>query len=75
MPTADSDLPHRFADGGRGLREHGVHRDEGGLGDLLEERGEVILVGPFEPAFALPAFVVPEPVEPELVLETHHIDA
>ena len=68
------DLPHGGADGGRGLREHGVHRDERGLGDLLEERGEVILVGPFEPALALPALVVPEPVEPELVLDADDID-
>ena len=68
------DLPNGGAHGGRGLRKHGVHRDERGLADLLEERGEVILVGPLDPAFSLPALVVPEPVQPELVLDADDVD-
>ena len=44
------DVAHRVADRLGGLGQHGVHRHDDGLADLLQERGEVVDVGALDPA-------------------------
>ena len=63
----------RVADRGRGIGEHRVHVHERGLLQLLEERGQVVLVRSLDPLVAHEAAALPEAVETELMLDAHDV--
>ena len=67
------DRSDRVADRGRGIGQHRVHVHERGLLQLLEERGQVVLVRALDPLVADEAAALPEAVEAELVLHADDV--